>query len=609
MRAAKSHWFAFAVGIGLFALAMNAEALAVWQGFGRGSVLLAELGLLLPVIAFTLLGFPRLSRAGLRLPRLTPSALVRQALAGVVFATLALFVSFAPITIYGAYYQAFPLAALDAGIKYHQDTAFHSALIQSIINFGFPSTGQHLSPVTFYYTLSHYTDALASRLSGISPFEASGLLFHFKKTIIVVAITVFLARVTKGRSALYRALAVTLALPVFIGTWTLIGSEGLWTASVILLAVAPRVWKILRTAAPTHRNYQYLTLVLLLIGVAKFSSGLMLALFIGLWLIQSRARSARLWVYSTVWLAMYALLAYLFSISNTTASLPTSLGSAFNYWLVRGADRSAPSLVALYVLLVVSVGFWLRYRSVENRRFVLTQLGALLVLGVLASHFAKTDEFYFTFGVLFIVLLVGVQLLAAQLVVTWRKPLTLLMAAALIFGVAAVPQTSLHLTGSSKHDIESAAKKANNAYLADYNKITGSNLTVTKLLKGAKIKKPAPGAATNFVNRLGAFQKANGLGPSNSVLWVSKHLFLTQTGFMVGKWWAKGLLMYAITGVPLVHGSPTLWLGYGFANYTDADLWTNHPTDLDAIRAAGKNVIVVKSILDPRFEVMAATSR
>jgi len=609
MRGAKSHWFAFATGLAVLTVAMNAEALAVWQGFGRAHVLLAELGLLAPAAALTLLGFPRLRSANLRLPRLSVPALIRQGIAGSAFGVVAFLACFAPVTIYGAYYQAFPMAALDAGLRYHQDTAFHTALIQSILNFGFPSTAQHLTPLTFYYTLSHYTDALASLISGIAPFAATGLLFHFKKLIALVAIAVFLARATAGRSALFRAVSVVLMLPAFIGTWTLIGSEGLWTASIILLAIAPRVWKLLKDGNPTTRSYLYLTAVLLVLGVAKFASGLMLALLIGLWLVQLRARSAKFWLFGGIWLAMYSALAYLFSLSNTTASVPTSLANAISYWTVRGADRSAPSLVALYVILGVSVVLWLRWRTAEAKRFVVTQLGALLVLGALASHFAKTDEFYFTYGVLFVVLTLAIQLAAEQLRVAFRKPFSVAVAILVIAATAAIPQTSLSAFGTSKHDLISAVHKADNAYLADLNRITSKHTSVTKLLRGAHLPKAKPGVATKFVNSLHAFENEHSLTSKNAVLWVPKHIFLTQTNFMVGKWWAKGLLMYAITGVPLVHGSPTLWLGYGYANYTAADLWTNDASSLEPVLTGGKNVIVVKDLQQPRFELLTAAGR
>jgi hypothetical protein len=603
MKPVRSHWLAFVTGAVALMTVMTLQALVAWQEFTGAKVLLAEAAMALAAIAFFLLANPRF-----KFVNLTLFSAIRQASAGLGFAVIALLSCFAPANLYNSYYQPFALENLDSGIKFHQDTAFHSALIQSILNFGYPSIAQHGTPVTFYYTLSHYLDAFACWISGLNPYLSAGLLFHFKKLILILIITWFIAQVTRGKSALFRSLAYILLLPVFVGTWTIIGSEGLWSATAVILVSAPRVYQILRNATPSTKQYLYLTLVLFLIGFGKFSSGLMIALFIGLMLLPIQFKTRKFWFFSVSWLAMYSVMAYLFSISNTTAPVATSLLNTLNFLSIVNAERSMKCLIALYVLLLLFGLLSREYRTETIRRFARTLFAAFGVLALLASHFAKTDLFYFTFGLLFAALVFGIQILFENLKVEFKNRKSLAIAAILVLCTAAIPQTTLHLLGSTPKDLKSAIHKANYGFFENLNSETGTKSTFVTLLKGAKLPHVQPGPMQKFLVAFENFTQQNHLNAHNAVLYIPKHIFQDETSYLKGRYWAKGMLFYSLTGIPLIHGSPVLWLGYGFGNYSESDLWTNTAKDLNQICSGGKSVITVSDFSNPTFTVTSCST-
>lgn len=603
MKLVRSHWLAFVTGAVALTAVMTLQALVAWQDFSAAKVLLVEAAMALSAIAILFLGNLRFA-----FPKLSFASVIRQVAAGLSFAVIALLSCFAPANLYNSYYQPFALENLDAGVKFHQDTAFHSALIQSILNFGYPSTAQHGTPVTFYYTLSHYLDAFACWASGLNPYLSAGLLFHFKKLILVLLISLFIAKVTKGKTALFRSIAYVLLMPVFIGTWTIIGSEGLWSATAVILVAAPRIYEILKNANPTTKQYLYLTVVIFLIGFGKFSSGLMMALVIGLVLIQVQFKNRKFWIFSFIWLGMYSVMAYLFSISNTTAPVATSLLNSLNFLSIVNSERAMKCLIALYVLLILMVLLNRMYRTENIMRFTYSLLSAFVVLALLASHFVKTDIFYFTFGLLFTALVFCVQLLFENLTIELTNRRSLVVAAVLVVCTGVMPQTTLHVLGSKPKDLKSAIHKANYGFFENLNAETGTKSTIVTLLKGAKLPQVHPGNMQKFLSALKIFTQQNQLNAHNSVLYIPKHVFQEETGYLKGRFWAKGLLFYSLTGIPMIHGSPVLWLGYGFGNYRANDLWTNNATDFKQICTGGKSIITVTDFTNPTFTDTSCTT-
>ena len=286
MAEAKSRfWLAYASGAFVLTAAMFIQALATWKNFSTWSVLAVGFTML---TIFAILAW--LLKARLTVGKLAPASLVRQMAAGIGFGLFSYLVAFPSFNIWAQHFPTFVLQDLDAGLKFHQDSAFHTSLMQSILNLGYSSTGLSGSPITFYYVVSHYADALVNLIAGLNPLLSLGLLFHFKKLLVILAATVFVREQTKTRSAWFQAISFVVLLPLLMGTWHLIGSEGLWFASVLLLLAAPRIWEIIRKRELTTGNYVFIGLIIYVVTVSKLSSGMMLTAFIGAFLVITEFR-------------------------------------------------------------------------------------------------------------------------------------------------------------------------------------------------------------------------------------------------------------------------------------------------------------------------------
>ena len=70
--------------------------------------------------------------------------------------------------------------------------------------------------------------------------------------------------------------------------------------------------------------------------------------------------------------------------------------------------------------------------------------------------------------------------------------------------------------------------------------------------------------------------------------------------------WARGMLVYAVTGVPLVHGLESLRRTYGYADYDESALWVSKDRfDITSACQFEKNIIIVESFAEPNFTVVS----
>lgn len=105
--------------------------------------------------------------------------------------------------VYNPYIHTYPLLETELGFGWHQDTAYHVSLIQSILHFGYPSIAQHGIPFNAYHVLSHYVDAVIIFISGVDPYDSYGLLFAFKIWLLISTISLFLAATLKSAPPSY----------------------------------------------------------------------------------------------------------------------------------------------------------------------------------------------------------------------------------------------------------------------------------------------------------------------------------------------------------------------------------------------------------------------
>lgn len=254
------------------------------------------------------------------------------------------------------YVGTFPLLEAELGLGLHHDTAYHVSLIQSILNFGYPSIAQHGHPLTIYHVLSHYIDALILLVTGLDPYDSYGLLYHFKTFIFLssalVAITSFTQRLGLG---IY-LISVGLLIPPIVGTGHAIGSHGLWMASVLLLLSAPLVFStLLEAESVTARRVTSLFIVIVLIAFAKVSSGFMLAMVVGAILLGMRPTKPSTYVFGLVVLGFFYGYGSLFVGAKPPDISEISFGGLYNYFVSKSFFLNKISTHATQILTSIFV--------------------------------------------------------------------------------------------------------------------------------------------------------------------------------------------------------------------------------------------------------------
>ncbi len=560
------HQIAWISGAVAFIFLMTQSALQVGKEFGVAQIFgscLAYLGI------FAVLAV--ISGVRIRFSRPKQISALLQLVTGLSMAYLVVYrLSFEHPFL--RYYQPNALKNLDVGIAFHQDTAFHSALIQSILNFGYPSTGQHGAPITFYYVLSHYLDAFVCWVTGLAPYQSAALFFEFKKMLLVLAVAVFVALATKNKTGVFRLVAFAIVLPVVIGSWSAIGSEGLWSASILLLLSAPKLVKTVLLQKLTSRHLAFLSSMVALVSLAKLSSGIMLAAVLAAFLIQRHFKNLRIWITAAALVVFFGTAAFLFAASNpTTVVRGFSAIDSINFLFFVTKEQSVEYLAAIYLLVAVIGLFALLTRSRPILQLLTAGFTGVLILGALASHFNKSDQYYFSLGLLHALLVIALPLLLEPLKPRF-KPQALgswALVSALVASSVFMPLAATHIFGQTKEQIES-------------NTLRKFNVRATSLAV--------------FEEALTEYMAKNQLNKKDSLLFVPKWMFKNRKMQFKGQTWAHGLLLYAVTGVPLWHGSPELHAGYGFGAYKASDLWVNNDQVGIATQCSlGKNVIRVLS--------------
>jgi hypothetical protein len=575
LSASKSHLIAFAAGSVTLTFCMFLSAIQVGSDFAPAQVVAAGLGYLFILAAMAIASGVR---PKLRLPTLKASSI--QMFIGAAFGLL-VFWRISQEHPFLRYYQPHALKNLDSGIPFHQDTAFHSALIQSILSFGYPSTAQHGAPVTFYYALSHYLDAFACWVSSMAPYQSAAVFFEFKKLLLVLAIGCFVMLATRDKSAVFRFGAMFVSVPVFIGTWSAIGSEGLWSASILLLLAASKLIELLKRPRLGWRQFGFIVVMVCLVSGAKLSSGVMLAAVLGPLLIQRHFKNYWLWLSAAALATFFGAAALLFSSSNKVSEpRGFSLSDSINFLNFTTQEQSVDYLIGIYAVLALTTIFAGLIRSQMLSQLLIANSAATLVLSALASHFNKSDQYYFSFGLLNALLVFSIPLLFESINPRWQlRTLGAWVLAATMFASAFfMPQSYEHVFGLSKEQI--AAQRLD--------KFT---VRATSL--------------ESFEKALNRYLIENHLNKRESLLFVPKWMFKNRKMQFKGQTWAHGLLLYAVTGVPLWHGSPEIHDGYGFGNYSAADTWVNNDNDGMAQQCSmGKKVIRVRSFSEPTFQLV-----
>jgi len=111
-----------------------------------------------------------------------------------------------------------------------------------------------------------------------------------------------------------------------------------------------------------------------------------------------------------------------------------------------------------------------------------------------------------------------------------------------------------------------------NAYVDNFSfeirKVSTSNIL------DYNVKKEETRPLLNLRKKLYQFLKQNKLSKRDVLLYIPKEIFEKEMFVSVKKKWAKGMLFYAVTGIPLVNGVQKIDSIYGYLEYGEETLWT-----------------------------------
>ena len=544
---------------------------------------------------------------------------------GLVFllASLLLLTCFSPGTQFvPAFFPVFPGLEADLGIHWHEDTAFHTALIQSIVNFGYPSIGQHGTPLIGYHVLSHYVDAAFIKLSGVDAWNTIGLFYHFKTTALLVSILFFLGRVTHGLKSRYLVLSVVLLMPMLVYTWHAIGSQGLWVTTLVCLVTAPFVFRQLaQTEAPSLRNFAALFLLVVVVSLGKVSSGFAYAMVIGLILWFRHMRCLKLYVWGVLVLVFFAWFKSFTSGSQPTSefvfSLPVIWTGAIGF-LIKGLQGDLGGVVLHNVALIGVIGLWalLTKNTLVKQMFAAMLLSFVLLLLLLHIYpsFLRPDKRFFMYGLLYAGFLMAPQLLRVSvegLLVDRPKALFVrlgLIATSVLIVFAVTSKPVFNVFNLDWAYVKQSAFKTPFLRLSEKMDL-GVNPDIRRInrLKPSGAMSSVHRPVSDFKLGLQTFMHANSLSPNNTLLFVPTEVWEEELKVQHGagrRWPFLGTFLYAVTGVPMIHGVQKMQRTFGFSDYSTDALWRNRASFDESLACQmNKNIVQTVTFNPPSFDL------
>ena len=463
---------------------------------------------------------------------------------------------------------------------FHQDSAFHVAIIQGVLNTGYPTTGQHLEPWVSYHALSHYVDAMVLFLLGVNPWESYGLLFFAKGVSISLAVIFFSMKATGNRPEILFWPILLIVYSAFTATWHVISSHGQWFPMIVLSLVAFRVFTIAMKDKRTWTDYLLLSVLVVVFSLGKVSLGFTFAVLVGLWLFFRRPVDWRLLPIGVAWAAFLGLYSMVFFSSYASAIDRPSLGSLFGFVL---QDVSALVLIAI---LIAGIAWFSQVNYGGSLTFALvTAMVFTTAAGTVASN--GSDVFYFFHGLFSIALFLSVAFATRALFpeeesnqrIEFPKiygPKVLAFVSAFMFAVSPVVSKSQMSPYSSFGTVWDVVSSVGDHTYRWWNEGSGPSERFTTLhaLRGETLQVEPDNETpwvVQFRDALDGFTNSEEFPGGAPLLFLTAEQFeFVSNRLLPPTPWSTGLAVTAVTGMPLVFGVFDAGFGsYGFGDYRE----------------------------------------
>lgn len=491
-----------------------------------------------------------------------------------------------PLEVHFAdYFRTFPLLESDLGMGtglrgWYNDTVFHTAVIQNIINFGYPSIGQHGTPLMIYHVATHYFDALISMIVNNDPFDSYTLNSTFKRFVYLSSLLLFIANVSKD-NILFFLLSALVFIPASVGSWHAVISHGLWLPTVIFVLSTPAIFGLLvAQTAMKSPSLLFLFGVVIFISLGKVSLGFMLAAFVGLMLFLQNLTDLRVYLIGVLWLLFF----YLFS-SNMAIDVPErgwfdplnlTVDSLFTFLTAEGAYIYMKNgYVSFFILLLCCF----LYRTNESYKMLSISVG-LIILTYVICHamlsLGPADKAYFMMATSSVVFNFSYIYLSKYFTYKHEKKFRFFrdtILPSLLFLTAAIflHQSVFNVFKIAPSALSERLRLLNVApFQIMNNSLLDIKMTLTRALFSPSSRGDwyvESGEITSFKNGIKKLLDSNGIENRNALLYIPSDVY-AQLPHDYGSKWAAGMFIYSITGVPLLNALKDEYVrGYGLYTY------------------------------------------
>ncbi|WP_147273031.1 hypothetical protein [Billgrantia montanilacus] len=485
------------------------------------------------------------------------------------------------------YYPTFPLLEAELGLGWHQDSAFHVSIINSFNVLGYSSIAQHDAPLMVYHVFSHFIDSLLIRLSGVDAWSSYGLFYYYKSALLLSAIVFFVASVCRGRKYYVFLFSLVFLAPMAVATWHAIGSHGLWFTSLVIVLSSPLVFRLISQSDPLRlKEYLILFALLVVVSAGKVSSGFAYATLIGFTLFFASYKNYKIYFFGVSLLIFFAAYNSLMTISDGGLSF-SGFHELKRFILLRTGIFHNELHQVYLLILTTGVLSWL-FRSSFTGRLFLSGLLSSLVIAVIVSlqpNFSRSDIWYFVYGLSSVLILLVYQSMiflfsdksARKGIVNFDHQY--IRVVLVVFVIALTSQFSLTKVNFFNLSPGLVKDVAENIYYQPFSRINDYdddlNTNIYKQLQGRGLSDLSSYSRplADFKKSLASYMQGKGLSQKNTLLYIPEEVFLADFSRFGGASWARGLLAYSVTGVPLLHGMESLRRTYGYNDYDESALW------------------------------------
>lgn len=496
------------------------------------------------------------------------------------------------------YVRTLPLFEVDNGLGWHRDTAYHVALIRSIMNWGYPSIALDGHPITIYHTLSHYLDAVLCTLSSLDPFDSYGMAFLTKCYFLILTCFLCTAKFTHTR---LQFLCVGFVFtPLYIASWYAIGSHALWGESILLLISSCFVVKLLFKKEPIQkREYCVLVLISTLLCLGKITTGFA---FISIYFTTLFFKEYK---HKAYYVSLSFLITFFFfyqHIFNSSHDLNVTLFDGFHYSIKRFFIPEQKYQGSFYLFSLLFILLSITKKEKHYLYLLFSSVTISLLLFFITYHVRNIDRLYFYLGYYTVFLPIA---LAA--VTDWYQTkmeaenISAVRTVACFALVLIVPFTFLTQYFSLKLPATLYSRFVYKATLP-YNTIMKTHHNLMRPINKKEYKSVLRnGKFYHLKKALNDITNRNGLKKSEVALFVPSEIVKKQLlplNLNPNNTFFYAMNLYSITGVQLVNSLTKLGeKGFGFNDYHEYSM-TKELKDFNAIDTCIKNhtkaIIVLK---------------